>query len=208
MGGCSRAGPSTRRGGGCPLDEIRAQAPAGVEPLIDDLFEAITLWDCKAVEASFTALPDGTYRVHLVVEVRKLRADGDGVQTRVPVDDWIDIAVFGEQERDGEVEETVSWLDKRRISQERVEFELIVDERPVRAGVGPHRKLIDRRGEDNVVPVVAADALPGGRLIDAEVDARGGERALRWPRRARTGRARSRRAMFSRLEHPRSVDHR
>ncbi len=143
------------------LDEIRAQAPAGIDRLIEDLFETITLMDCKAVEATYAAQPDGVYRVNLVVEVRKLRADGDGVETQIPVDDWIDIAVFGEQERGGEIEQTVLFMEQRRISQERLELEVVVDDRPVRAAVDPYRRLIDRRGEDNTVSVVAMEATAG-----------------------------------------------
>ena len=44
-------------------------------------------------------------------------------------------------------------LEKRRISSGETTVEVVVDERPVRAGIDPYNKLIDRESNDNVIRV-------------------------------------------------------
>ena len=45
------------------------------------------------------------------------------------------------------------FLEKRHITEADVTFELVVDEKPVRAGIDPYNKLIDRNSDDNVKKV-------------------------------------------------------
>ena len=104
---------------------------------------------------------DGKYAVALTVEAKKLRADGQGVETEVPLDDWIEIGVFGEAEaggagRDGGAEGSVLHLEKRRLTEPRSTFELVVDAEPSEAGIDPYNKLIDRNSDDNRTKVGAA----------------------------------------------------
>lgn len=135
------------------LDEIRHAVPDGSERLVEDLFETITIFDNEVAAATYTERPDGTFLVRLEVETHKLRADGDGVESEIPIDNWIDIAVFGEDEEGGDAAETVLSLEKRRIRASQVAFEIVVTRRPVRAGIDPYNKLIDRDSGDNVRPV-------------------------------------------------------
>jgi ABC-type transport system involved in multi-copper enzyme maturation permease subunit len=128
------------------LRYLRAELPPEMEGVIEDMFERITLYANRAGSASSTPRGDGTYLVDLEVEARKLRADGKGVETEIEMDDWVDIGIFGQ-------EETVLFLEKRRISEPRTSFQVIVDARPVRAGIDPYNKLIDREPEDNVTTV-------------------------------------------------------
>ncbi|MCP4656901.1 MAG: hypothetical protein GY856_15935 [bacterium] len=132
------------------LDFLRRAVPAEKQGLITDFFETVTLFDNRVEKASFDRRGDGKYVVTVEAGVRKLRADGQGVETEIPLDDWIDVGVFGEKRVDGRTEETVLWLEKRHVTSPEVSFELVVDERPVRAGIDPYNKLIDRDSEDNV----------------------------------------------------------
>jgi ABC-2 type transport system permease protein len=52
--------------------------------MITDLFETITLYDNKAVSAKVQETPDHKYKVTLVVDARKMRANGEGAETRFP----------------------------------------------------------------------------------------------------------------------------
>jgi hypothetical protein len=45
------------------------------------------------------------------------------------------------------------YLAKQKVTSERQEFTVTVDELPARAGVDPMIKLIDRNPDDNVVEV-------------------------------------------------------
>jgi hypothetical protein len=80
----------------------------------------------------------------LELDAHKLRADGAGAEREIPIDDWIDIAVFGD---DGS---TVLFLERRRIRASRAAFEIVVDQRPARVAIDPYYKLIDRDRGDNV----------------------------------------------------------
>ncbi len=146
-----------------PQDMAEVDGPA----LLADLFETITLFENRVEDASYAERPDGTFAVTLNAKARKVRADGEGTETDVALNDWIDIGVFGEAVVDGKRQETVLLLEKRHITQPDVTFELIVDAKPVRAGIDPYNKLIDRNSNDNVKKVSASNvaALAGDTAV-------------------------------------------
>jgi hypothetical protein len=137
------------------LEAIRAAVPDGSGYLIEDLFENITMFDNEVAAARFTERPDNTFLVHLEVEIDKLRADGAGAERKIPLDDWIDIAVFGEGEN-GERDGTLLALERRRIRTSRVAFEILIDRRPAWVMIDPYYKLIDRERSDNGRAVLSA----------------------------------------------------
>jgi hypothetical protein len=144
------------------IESVRSQAPpytisrdlvsfvAEVTPpekrhLLDDLFTKITLFDNQATEAKARRLPDGRYEVALKAKARKLQADGKGVETDVPLDDWIDVGVFAGK--------TPLYLQKQHVTGPEVTVSVVVGSRPTRAGIDPLNKLIDRTPTDNVKDV-------------------------------------------------------
>ncbi len=132
------------------FDYLKREVPEDQGNLLADLFEHITLYENRVEEASYAERADGKYVVTLAANTKKLRADGQGVETEIPIDDWIDVGVFGEKETGGKTEETVLFLEKRHVTDSDVTFELVVDEKPVRAGIDPYNKLVDRNSDDNV----------------------------------------------------------
>ncbi len=130
------------------LQNIREVTPPDKQAMLKDLFETITLYDNKATEVTSTKMADGKYRVRLTVESKKLRADGMGTETAVPIDDWIDVGVLaaGPTKKS---EDRVLVLEKRHITQPKTTFEFVVNEKPSKAGIDPLNKLIDRNPEDN-----------------------------------------------------------
>jgi ABC-2 type transport system permease protein len=132
------------------LAEFRAVTPAEYRYLIEDLFETITLYENRAVSASYRDKGDGRYEVTLTLAAKKVRAGDDGTQSEAPMDDWVDVGVTGE----GEVP---LYLEKRRIRSGATTLTVEVAGRPVRAGIDPVNKLVDRRPDDNTVAVTKAD---------------------------------------------------
>jgi ABC-2 type transport system permease protein len=128
------------------LAEFRKVTPPDKQYLITDLFETITLFDNRATAASYHAVSDGKYEVELKVTAKKLRADGLGAETEVPLNDWIDIGVF---DQDG----NVLYLQKQQIQSGDSTIKVVVDKVPAKAGIDPLNKLIDLTAEDNVVEV-------------------------------------------------------
>ncbi len=132
------------------IARFRAHAPADRQSMITDLFERIVLYDNKATEATVTKMPDGKYKVRVTVESKKFISDGGGNETAVPVDEWIDIGVLAKGYKD---DDRVLLLEKKHLTQPRATFELIVNEKPSKAGIDPLNKLIDRNPEDNTTGV-------------------------------------------------------
>ena len=122
---------------------FRAEAPAEYQDVITDLFERIILFDNSAREVSMTKRADGKYVVKMTVASTKLQSDAKGEEKQIPVNDWIDIGVLGEKD-------TVLFTEKRRITKPVETFEVIVTGKPVKAGIDPLNKLIDRNPKDNV----------------------------------------------------------
>ena len=128
---------------------MRAATPPEMQYLISDMFESITLFDNKAVSAVWSPAPNNQYQVDLTVSARKLKADGQGNETEVPVNDLIDIGVFsGAKGHEKEL-----YLTKHRITTKEQKFTILVNEKPTRAGIDPYNKLIDRKPDDNWVDV-------------------------------------------------------
>src|SRR6185295_19337644 len=138
------------------LKILREVTPPAQQGLLRDLFETITLYDMRATTATWTKRPDGKYLVKLNVEAKKLRADGRGVESPLTLDDSIDLGVFGETQKDGKKQETVLYLAKHRLNQEKATFELVVDGKPAEAGIDPLNKLVDRTSDDNRTKVTEA----------------------------------------------------
>lgn len=76
----------------------------------------------------------------------------------MPVDDWIDIAVFGEGEHGAG---SVLFLDRRCVRTSHAAFEILVDRRPDSVTIDPYYKLIDRGHADNGRAVLSAALQPG-----------------------------------------------
>ena len=113
------------------------------------------LFDNQAVSAVSRARPDGRYEVTLTSKARKLRADGQGVESEVGLDDWIDVGIFGETTTStGTRMEKVLYLQKRHVTRPDVTITTVVDGYPVRAGIDPYNILIDRTPSDNVRAVI------------------------------------------------------
>jgi hypothetical protein len=127
------------------LSHFKAITPPELKYLIEDLFETITLYDNRALEAHAKKIGD-QYQVSMVLFARKVRAGELGAEEERPLDDSIDVGVLGE---DGKV----LFLEKRRIKSERTEVMVTVAEKPVTAGIDPLNKLIDRRPDDNTIKV-------------------------------------------------------
>ena len=128
---------------------LRAQTPAELQYYITDAFENIVLYDNKAVSATVTPTANHKYKVTLTVQVRKLKSDGSGNESPMPLHDLIDIGVFtGKKD-----EEKPLYLSKEWFTQPSRTFEIIADQPPTRAGIDPYNKLIDRNADNNWIDI-------------------------------------------------------
>lgn len=144
---------STRRSNTARLlDRFRAVTPDSLKHVIGDLFETITVFENRADSAAYTRRGDGKFVVRAWFNARKLRADSVGVETAIPMNDLVDVAVLGPPSPDDPLGKRL-YFAKHRITSGANRFEFVVDQQPAKAGIDPYRKLIDRISTDNVTEV-------------------------------------------------------
>ena len=128
------------------VDALRRATPPDMAYLVDDLFESIVLYENRAVMASAVKLDNGKYEVTLKADAGKMRADELGRETDAPLKDYIEFGVDGA--------EGVPLVRERRVvSASEMTVKMVVDQLPVRAGIDPDNKLIDRKPSDNMTDV-------------------------------------------------------
>ncbi len=125
------------------------------QAMLSDSFEHITLYSNEVIKASYSTLENGRTEVELTVLARKYQANGQGIETEVPLDDWIDIGLFADDDA-----QEILVLEKRHLTAHETTFKFVVDTPPVRAGIDPYHKLIDRETNDNLKKVENRSSAP------------------------------------------------
>jgi ABC-type transport system involved in multi-copper enzyme maturation permease subunit len=131
------------------LADLRQEAGPKWSPLIEDLFEKITMFDNRVVAATARHRPDGKYDVTLDVRTSKVYVDGLGKESPAKFNNPIDVGVFGRAPDGQEQHQKVLYLGKRDVADGDSRITLTVDGEPFEVGIDPYNKLIDRVSEDN-----------------------------------------------------------
>ncbi len=152
------------------VNNIKQATPDSLQYLIRDMFETITLYKNRVMDAKVTELENGKFQVDLEFEVAKYRNDekgkryygeklGDTISYKTdkmkkpilstPLSDYIDVGIFTEEEIDGKKREKILYLKKHKITSIYNKITLVVDEKPIEVGIDPFNKLIDTQSEDN-----------------------------------------------------------
>ncbi|MEO9572026.1 MAG: M1 family aminopeptidase [Polaribacter sp.] len=152
------------------VDYIKEATPDSLQYVIKDMFETITLYRNRILDAKSTELENGKYEVEIEFEVSKYRNDkkgkryygektGDTLSYKtdkmkkpilsVPLADYIDIGIFTEEEIDGVTKEKELYLKKHKVTEINNKITIIVDKKPTEVGIDPYNKLIDTQSEDN-----------------------------------------------------------
>jgi hypothetical protein len=124
--------------------ELQAVTPDTYQPLLRDLFEKNTFWELAAERATAKQTSADAWQVTLDVHARKVTVDRAGIETEVPMDDWIEVGVFGEGR---------PFTENYRIHAGKQTITMTVPFKPARAGIDPDDLLIDLDSEDNMKDV-------------------------------------------------------
>lgn len=135
--------------------ELEAVTPDSLRPLLRDLFEEVTVWDVRTGEARVEPAGAGAYRVTLDVHAARLRTDTAGNETAVPMDELVEVGVFGGSADAAEPGEAL-YLRKHRVRSGRQTINVTVPRKPTRAGVDPLQRLLQRTPGDNLADVEEA----------------------------------------------------
>ena len=133
------------------LKHLEPQVPDSMKYLITDWFKEITLYDNRLKEARYTKLENGKYQVSMDVESYKIKADTIGKETKVTINDWVDIGVFSDKD-----EKHLMYQKRVKFDKDKLSFTFVVDSLPVKAAVDPRHLLIDRIYKDNFKTVKEA----------------------------------------------------
>jgi len=164
------------------VDLMKRHMPDSLDYVITDMLETITLFDNKVDSAYVSKTEDGRYQVDFVVKAQKYRvvktekedkkevesAEGAvkiSFQTKdrkddkqyIDLNDWIDLAIFIEDENK---EEQEILFKKVHITEKENKFSFIVDKKPHSVGIDPYHKLIDRKTSDNTEKIKEKEDTP------------------------------------------------
>jgi hypothetical protein len=128
------------------LGYIKEATPDDLLYIITDMFETITLYENRALRATYRELENGRYRVDLQFEAQKFRADGIGRETSIDMNDYITFGIFG-------AENEVLYSNKHWIRSGQGELSFVVDKKPEKASIDPHYFLIDKNTDNNIVSI-------------------------------------------------------
>ncbi len=126
------------------LKQLEVQVPDSFKYLIDDWFKEITLYDNRVKEASYKKQGNGKYLASINIESYKMKADTIGNETKVGINDWIDIGFFADDK-----EEDLLFQKRVKIDQDQMSFSFELDTIPAKAAIDPRHLLIDRVYSDN-----------------------------------------------------------
>jgi ABC-2 type transport system permease protein len=131
------------------VDRLREQTPEELKYLIKDLFEDITIFANRTLEAKAAKLDDGRYRVALEVECAKYKATDKGTETETEMNDWIEVGAFAKPES-GKRYGKLLYRKRMQFTSGKHKLEFEVDETPHEAGIDPRHLLIDKVPDDNL----------------------------------------------------------
>ena len=127
---------------------FRKATPDSLQYLISDMFEKITLFNNRVLEAKYKKTADGS-EVTVKTLSEKFYADSLGKETKVPIADYVDIGIFAEPKNDAKLGKPL--VHKRiKVSKTNNTFIFKTKELPYEAGIDPYNFLIDRVPDDNI----------------------------------------------------------
>ncbi|MBA3526872.1 MAG: ABC transporter permease [Sphingomonas sp.] len=128
--------------------ELKAVTPPSLQYLLHDMFKANTFWELETEKVTSKKV-EGQWQVTLDVRARKLVVDTQGAEKTVPMNDLIEVAVFGVPSGAGKSSEPI-YLKKHRIGSGTQSITVAVTGEPERAGIDPNRLLFDTQRNDNI----------------------------------------------------------
>ncbi|MBL0034699.1 MAG: hypothetical protein IPP26_02815 [Flavobacteriales bacterium] len=133
--------------------EIRAVTPDSLTYLLEDNFKYITLYNNGITSTKATMNADSSWTVDVRLTADKVHADSLGKETKVPVNDWMDIAVerkpaFGKNAKK-ELNDVPLVQQRVKLRSGANSFTFTVPEKPLAVVIDPDHLFFDRLPEDN-----------------------------------------------------------
>jgi hypothetical protein len=128
--------------------ELKSVTPDSLQSLLGDLFERNTYWELETRHVSAEPAAQRKWRVTLNIIARKVTVDPQGVEAEVPMNDLVEIDVYG---AGGSATRGVQlYRSLHRLKAGAQQVSVLVEAKPIRAGVDPRYLLIDADPTDNI----------------------------------------------------------
>ena len=130
------------------VNEFKKVTPPELQYLITDMFENITIFSNRMVQANYKKV-GSEYEITLTTTSEKFRANSLGKETQIPVADYIDVAVFAKPENDKNLGQILIYKRLKITKKDNV-YVFKTKKLPFEAGIDPYNYLIDRILDDNL----------------------------------------------------------
>lgn len=137
-------------------DYIASVTPDSLQYYIEDSFKNITLYSNKVTEATYKKLAEDQYEVAITVESAKNYFDGTGkFLSEGDQPNVLEIGIFDNdvKNKQGMTIKSPLVLEKAWVKPGISTFTFITNKLPVKAGIDPYNKMIDRVPDDNLMNV-------------------------------------------------------
>jgi len=133
---------------------LQKHTPDSLKYFLDDTWQKITLYDNKVTDVKVAPTgKNNEYKVTIKANVAKVYINdkGDDIPAK-QMNDYIDIGIFAADSKNKEGRSQVNplYLKKYKLSYGEHIITVIVKGKPVRVGIDPYSKLIDRNPNDNM----------------------------------------------------------
>lgn len=135
-------------------DYIKSVTPDSLKYYLEDSFEKITLYSNKVTEATYVKLAENKYKVTIEVESSKNYFDGNGkLLATGDKPNLLEIAIFDTdiKNKQGMTIKAPLVIEKVWIKPGKSTFTYLTSKLPIKAGIDPYNKMIDRIPDDNLM---------------------------------------------------------
>ncbi len=131
---------------------LQKHTPDSLKYYLKDTWEKITLYENKFEKATVKPTGKDSYAVTLSFSSKKVYADSAGKETPAPMNDYIDIGIFAAESENkaGQKQTNPLYIKKHKLKPGAQKLTIRMKGKPVKAGIDPYNKLIDRIPDDNV----------------------------------------------------------
>ncbi len=137
-------------------EAIYEVTPDSLKYKVDDGFKEIVLYENRVLDATTKAIDNDQWETTFTVNSKKIYYDDTGKEREVSkVKNLIDIGLFGEDvvDEDGVTIKNPLYFETKWLKPGDTTFTMVTDEKPLKSGVDPYNKLIDRNSDDNLISV-------------------------------------------------------
>lgn len=121
---------------------LEKYTPDSLKTLIPQFYKQIVLYDF-GIKTAKVKNENKMFKLTVMTENKKVMADSLGKEKEIPLNDWVEIAVYEKAKKDA------VYLQKHLINQKNQKIEIVLSTKPEKVVINPLKKLIDKNREND-----------------------------------------------------------